>query len=223
MFERYALPELEAAEREFLPSNAWWIFELRFNVAGDQYVPAIRVHDTKTEGVMMRWGLIPAWAEGKPVPGQTLWLKSNDIKRSIIYERPWLAGQRCILPAAGYYVWKLTDEKYRQPYFVHVAGRSVFGIAALWDRSVTEEDEVMESCSVVCVLANELLREVVPTHKRMPAILRRKDYAAWLYGTADEAQAVLEPYKTHWMHAYPVSPRVNSINEDDAGLVTPIT
>ena len=57
MCDRYALPDQAAAEREFLPAQAWWKFTARFNVAAPQYVPAIRIHDGRTEGMMLRWGL----------------------------------------------------------------------------------------------------------------------------------------------------------------------
>ena len=50
MCDRYVLPNQVAAEREFLPGQAWWTFAERFNVAAQQYVPAIRLHDGQTEG-----------------------------------------------------------------------------------------------------------------------------------------------------------------------------
>jgi hypothetical protein len=55
MLERYVLSEQTAAEREFLPARAWWKFAPKFNVAAQQYVPSIRVHDGQTEGLMARW------------------------------------------------------------------------------------------------------------------------------------------------------------------------
>ena len=45
MCERYVLPDQAAAELEFLPSRSWWKFAAKFNVAAQQYVPAVRVHD----------------------------------------------------------------------------------------------------------------------------------------------------------------------------------
>ena len=66
MYERYALPDQNAVEREFMPTQVWWKFARRFNVAAEQYVPAMRLHAGQTEAAMMRWGLIPSWAEGKP-------------------------------------------------------------------------------------------------------------------------------------------------------------
>jgi putative SOS response-associated peptidase YedK len=220
MFNRYVLPEQTAAEREFLPAQAWWKFNPRFNVAARQYVPAVRVHDGQTEGQMIRWGLIPEWAEGRPTGEETAAAEMDRVERSHVYRMPWLSGQRCILPAAGFYVWQLTRAKYRQPYFVHLINRTVFGIAAVWDRSVGEDDDVIESCSVICVRANELLGGEGDSDARMPAILRRRDYDTWLRGTPVQAKAALHPYKPDWMEAHAVSPRINSTRPDDAGLIS---
>ena len=101
MCDRYVLPDQGAAEREFLPALAWWKFAARFNVAPQQYVPAVRVHDGQTEGMMIRWGLIPSWAEGQPTESPTASADIDGLERSIIYRMPWLSGQRCILPVAG--------------------------------------------------------------------------------------------------------------------------
>jgi hypothetical protein len=41
MCERYVLPDQATAEREFLPARAWWSFTAKYNVASQQYVPAL--------------------------------------------------------------------------------------------------------------------------------------------------------------------------------------
>src|ERR1700733_11071878 len=130
MCDRYVLPDQGAAEREFLPEPAWWKFAARFNVAPQQYVPAVRVHAGQTEGMMIRWGLIPSWAEGQPTGDPTASADIDGLEHSIIYRMPWLSGQRCILPVAGFYTWQLTGANYRQPYFVRLTNRSLFGVAA---------------------------------------------------------------------------------------------
>ena len=116
-------------------------------------------------------------------------------------------------------MWQLTPEKYRQPYFVRLTRRSVFGVAGLWDRWVSEDDDVIESCTLITVPANQLLSEISGPLYGMPAILRRKDYANWLHGYPAAAREALRPYKADWMQAYPVSPRVNSADADDAALI----
>jgi putative SOS response-associated peptidase YedK len=219
MRERYVLPDQGAAEREFQPATAWWKFAARFNVAPGQFVPVVHAHDQRSEGLMMRWGLIPEWAEGKPLAQSTACVPMAAVESSNIYRMPWLSSQRCIVPVAGFYLWHLTALKYRQPYFVHLTDRSPFGVAAVWDRSVSDDDDVTQSCAWIGVPANDLVAGIAKTDFGMPAILRRKDYAKWLLGTPVEAKATLLTYRPDWMRAYPVSPRVNSTTVDDADLI----
>jgi putative SOS response-associated peptidase YedK len=222
MCERYVLPDQLATEREFMPAQCWWRFNPSFNVAPPQYVPAIRMHSGKTEGVMMRWGLIPAVAEGKESESDPPWVGLELAERSEPYRGPWLNSQRCILPVAGFYVWQMTGEKFRRPFYVRLLDRAVFGLAALWDRSVGDEDDVFESCAIVTLPANPLLADIDNSEKRMPAILRRKDYGTWLSGTPVRARSVLAPYPAEWMDAHAVSPRVNSVKHNDASLIQPV-
>lgn len=222
MCDRYALPEQRAAEREFVPAQAWWKFSKRFNVSGRQYVPSIRVHEGQSEAVMMRWGLIPSWTEGPPPDEPVLCIDCERLETSPEHRLAWQNGQRCILPVAGFYVWRLTKARYRQPYFVRLAERSVFGLAGIWDRWVSDHDDVIESCSLVCVPANSLMRRIAGTERRMPAVLMRKDYDIWLRSGTVNAKAALRPYRADAMEAYPVSPRVNSAAVDDRSLIRPV-
>ena len=205
-----------------MPARSWWNFSAKFNVAAQQYVPAIRWHEGESEAIMMRWGFIPSWAEGKWVGAPPACADIDEIQSSPTFKASWLNSQRCIVPVAGFYAWQLTQAKYRQPYFVRLRDRSVFGLAGIWDRSVGEDDDVIESCSLIRLQANDLLTGIVNAEYRMPAILRRKDYQSWLRGTPVEAKAVLLPYKPNWMEAYPVSPRINSTAPDDPDLIRPV-
>jgi putative SOS response-associated peptidase YedK len=219
MCQRYVTPEQISAEREFLPATAWWRFAPKFNVGATQFVPAIRLHEGRSEGVMLRWGLIPSWLEGEPGGVPHVAVRSERMERSKLYAASWLSGKRCILPAAGFYAWQLTAEKYRQPYFVRLTDRPVFGIAALWDRWVSEDDDVIESCAMIAVPGNDLMTRIGASDAPMPAILRRREYQTWLNGTDVAAKAALQPYKAEWMEAYPVSPRINVAGVDDPDLI----
>lgn len=219
MCQRYVIPDRLAAEREFMPTTAWWNFGAKFNVSPEQYVPAIRLHEDASEGVMLRWGLIPAWVKTRPTGPAQACVSSSRIEHSKNVSSPWTERRRCILPMAGFYTWRLTAEKYRQPYFVRLTDRAVFGVAGIWDRWVSEDDDVIESCCVICVGPNELMTDLIGPGRSMPAILRRRDYEVWLRGTPSEAHAVLQPYRALWMHAYRVSPRINSRTVDDPALI----
>ncbi len=223
MPERYVIPDQREAEQTFSVAHPWWKFSASFNVAPPRYVPVVRLHEGETEGVMLRWGLIPAWAEGRPLEGNTAFLPAERIERSDVSRASWENGQRCILPCAGFYAWQLTPAGYRQPYFVTLAGRPIFGLAGLWERSVTEEDDdVIESCAIITVAANSLIAEIDNRRRRMPVILRAEDHETWLRGTPAEARALLSAWPAQDMHAHPVSPRVNSLRYDDPGLIEPV-
>src|SRR5262245_4360477 len=123
MCERYVLPRQDDAEREFVPAERWWKFAPSFNVSFPQYVPVVRRHQNATEGVMMRWGLVPRESKAVPVPNEQPGLPFEYVGQTPDTRDPWLASQRCILPMAGFYVWHLTAERFRQPYFVSLVDR----------------------------------------------------------------------------------------------------
>jgi putative SOS response-associated peptidase YedK len=105
---------------------------------------------------------------------------------------------------------------------VRLVNRGVFGVAALWERTVLEEGEdVVESCALVTVPTNPLLAEIDDGSGQMPAILRRQDYDDWLTATGAKAHSLLQTYPAERMLTHPVSPRVNYLEYDDALLIRP--
>jgi hypothetical protein len=62
---------------------------------------------------------------------------------------------------------------------------------------------------------------VAPIHNRMPVILPREAWAAWLGeepADKDALLALLKPLPAERMRAYPVSTKVNSVTNDEPSL-----
>src|SRR5690349_6907203 len=137
MCERYVMPQAELAEQEFGVLRRWWQFSPSFNVGPSRYVPVIRMHDGEIEGVMLRWGLIPEWAEADVSKACAVTASIETVEHAPATRSGWELGRRCIVPMFGFYTWQLTSKRHRQPYFVRLVNRQVFGVAAVWDR--TEE------------------------------------------------------------------------------------
>jgi putative SOS response-associated peptidase YedK len=220
MCERIVIPDREEVEQELSVNNPWWTFSTRFNVAATQSVPAARMHDKESEGVMMRWGFVPSTAKGPEFGPGTASVRSAAIESSEDYRTVWLYGQRCIVPLAGFYVWQRTEAGYRQPFYVRLVNRPVFGVAALWDRVVTDDDDVIEGCAIVTVPPNSLLAEIAGG--QMPAILNRDTYQTWLNGRPAQARDVLHSYPPERMLTHAVGPHVNFLEYDDPSLIRPI-
>jgi putative SOS response-associated peptidase YedK len=221
MGERLVIPDRADAESELSVAHPWWQFSVRFNVAVSQSVPVVRMHERESEGVMMQWGLVPSSAKGDVARRGCARVRGDALLSSEDSRTAWLYGQRGIVPLAGFYVWQLTQAGYRQPYYVRLVNRPVFGVAVLWERSVTDDDDVVESCALVTVPANPLLAEIDNTTGQMPAILRREDYDIWLRSSVAEAGGLLETYPQTRMVSHPVAPHVNRLQFDEPWLIRP--
>ena len=174
MCERLVIPGREEVERELAVCNRWWSFETRFNVAPAQRIPAVRIHEKESEGVMLRWGLIPSSARREaPGPGATNIRLAALERCARNIATSGCTRQRCIVPMAGFYLWQPTAAGHRQPFYVRLVNRPVFGVAALWDRFVTAEDDVIEGCALLEVTANALLAGG-GAERHMPAVLLRR-------------------------------------------------
>lgn len=113
----------------------------------------------------------------------------------------------------------------KNPFLIKLADQEIFGFAALWDRSFKPDGEAIESCALITLPGNELMRRIHNTGAhpfRMPALLSEDDREQWLTGSAVEAKAVLKQYPQECMVAYQVSTRVNSPKNDDAALIEPV-
>jgi putative SOS response-associated peptidase YedK len=219
MSERLVIPSRTEAESELSVARPWWEFSVRFNVAVSQSVPVARMHERETEGVMMRWGLLPASAKGDLTRAGPALARSDSLQGADELRSAWLHGRRGIVPLAGFYLWQRTKAGHRQPYYVRLVNRPVFGVAVVWEHSVTDDDEVIESCALVTVAANPLLAEIDANMDQMPAILRREDYNTWMGATVTQANALLQTYPQTQMVTHPVGPYVNDLERDEPSLI----
>jgi len=221
MSERLVIPDRAEAEHEVQVARPWWQFSLRFNVAISQSVPVARIHEGESEGVMMLWGLVSPAAKGDVRQLGASHARSSTLDSSEQFRRAWLHGHRGIVPVAGFYLWQCTHEGNRQPYYVRLVNRSVFGVAVLWERSVSDDDDVVESCALITVPSNHLIAEIDNTTEQMPAILHHAQYDAWLRSNVSDARALLQSYPAIRMVTHPVPPHVNDLELDDARLIRP--
>jgi len=213
-------------EREFSIDQPLWTFAQSFNVAPTQPVPVIRFQDDGQRiGAMMRWGLVPYFARGVAPKYSTINATIENLERGAAWRAPWKRGQRCIIPAAGFYEWHLGEDGKKNPFVIRLADQEIFGFAALWDRSPNPDGGVIESCALVTMPANELMRRIHNTGAhpfRMPAVLAREDCERWLTGLAEEAKETLKQYPDDCMVAHQVSTRVNSPKNNDPSLIEPV-
>jgi putative SOS response-associated peptidase YedK len=194
----------------------------RYNIAPAQPVPVIRENpkEPARELSLMRWGLIPSWAQDSSVAAQMINARSETAATKPAF-RGALKFRRCLIPADGFYEWLRTG-KSKQPYCFEVNDGQLFAFAGLWDRWRDPSGNWMKTCSILTTTPNAVTAAV---HDRMPVILDPDAYDLWLdpgMQNVAAASELLKPCDARLMRCYPVSTRINSVANDDEECCRPM-
>ncbi len=188
--------------------------EPSFNVAPTQAILVARCEEPRQRRLtLLRWGLVPFWSKGPDSRYSMINARADTIDSKPAYRAPF-RKRRCLVAANGFYEWQ-RGATGKRPFFIGMADGSPFYMAGLWERWTGRDGTIIESCAIVTTEANGCVSDI---HDRMPAILPREDYDAWLDTDLDDPnvlKALLRPYPAEAMCAYPVSTRVNSPANDD--------
>ncbi len=211
------IEEMEAVLDDNVEKNQWW--KPRFNVAPTQDAPVVTLRDGVRTIEMMRWGLIPFWAaKNNAKPPLMINARIESVQSKSMF-RDALERKRCLVPADGFYEWKKLG-KAKQPMYIHPGEHRFFAFAGLWARAKTEAGE-LHSFTIITGPPNEL---VAPIHDRMPVVLDRSVWSAWLDPSLDGegARALLTVPPVEDWRAEPVSKWVNVADHDDEQCIAPI-
>lgn len=112
---------------------------------------------------------------------------------------------RALVPASGFYEWQSTAGR-KQPYYFFSKQEALLGLAAIWES---------DSFSLITTEPNATLRNI---HDRMPVIIAREDYGAWLAGE----EGLLRPAPDDALQARAVGMAVNQAANDSPRLLEPV-
>jgi putative SOS response-associated peptidase YedK len=194
--------------------------------AGDEGAPPERQLRTLT------WGLVPSWAKDRKIGSRMINARMETVAEKPAFRRA-LASRRCLLPADGYFEWYPTDEKTKagkpkkQPFFIHPKDGGTLAMAGLYEiwRDPTKDDDADDrflwTCTVITTNAPDDLGRI---HDRMPLMVERDRWAAWLDPRTDKDSALdlLVPAAPGRLEAYPVSTMVNAVKNNGPELVEPL-
>ena len=198
----------------------------RYNIAPTDDVPIVRIgNDGERELVRMRWGLVPRWAKDPSIGSRMINARGETLQEKQSFRTAY-RRHRCLLPADGFYEWRPGasnrsggEATRRRPQHIGLADGSLFALAGIYERWLSEEGEVLDTCAIVTTEANALL---APINDRMPVIIPPEHYARWLDPANAEVADLVAPYPADAMTYRAVSTRVNSVRHDDASLLEAI-
>jgi len=186
----------------------------RYNIAPSQDVAVVRETGGGRALSMLRWGLIPSWAKDPKIGYRMINARAETVAEKPSF-RVALRRRRCLIPATGFYEWKVVPGG-KQPYNIQLGHGRIFAFAGLWERW-----QGVESCTIIVTEANKAISAI---HDRMPVILDPSDYKAWLDPQLQDTallQPLLQPCPPGWINSYPVSPLVGNPKNDGPECVAP--
>lgn len=195
----------------------------RYNIAPTQLVPAVvRDHASRRMG-LLRWGLVPPWADDPSIGNRLINARSETAARKPAF-RESFRKRRCLLVADGFYEWRKDGEGGggKTPFWIHLPDRRPFAMAGLWERWQPPGGEALFTCTILTRNADERIRDV---HTRMPVILDPGAGEEWL--DPDRAVADLDEILGRTfpgpLELHPVSTLVNSPRNERPECIEPIT
>lgn len=219
MCGRYSIAvDRETLRRRFAFVKSAVDIRPRYNAAPTQPLPVVRLNKNgERELAMLRWGLIPSWAQDPAIGASNINAQAETVHRMPAF-RTAFRKRRCLVLADGFYKWRVTDQG-KQPYRFTLKDGSPFAMAGLWERW-DNGDESIESFAIVVTVANEYVR---PIHDRMPAILDSSSCGEWLESEgATIPMALLQFCPTAKMAVHRVGSQVDDPTNDDADIIAPL-
>jgi putative SOS response-associated peptidase YedK len=189
-----------------------------YNVAPTQEVAAVLSEGGERRLELLRWGLIPSWADDPGIGSRMINARAETAPEKPSFRRAF-RERRCLIPADGFYEWKRMNGT-KQPYYIRMREGHPFAFAGLWEGWKDDGGPEIRSCAILTTAPNALAGEI---HDRMPVILPVGAYDAWLDPEAEKEElvALLAPYPEAEMEAYPVSRFVNSPSNNDPRCIEP--
>jgi putative SOS response-associated peptidase YedK len=198
-----------------------------YNVPPSQPLAVVRVlrRDPHRKMDLLRWGLVPRWAKDTKL-GHKLVLARLETASTTPAYRDALRRRRCLVVVDGFFEWKRAASAPRQraaksqPFFVHRGDGKPFALAGVWERWISNDGEVVESCAI---LTQPSRPPVEAIHDRMPLVLEKEAWDRWLDPALVDADALaplLAPTSPELV-AFPVGSHVNDPRHDDPACLQP--
>jgi putative SOS response-associated peptidase YedK len=202
-----------------------------WNVAPTKAVPAVvgrhprdatgRPDPARTERSVrvMRWGLVPSWAKDPSIGSRMINARAESAAEKPAFRRA-LATRRCLLPADGWYEWRRGAGGSR-PFYVTGVDGAPLALAGLWE-FWRRDDRTLVTAAV---LTTDAVGPPAEVHSRMPLVLGRRAWPAWLDPDAGAPAELLRPPPVELVAGLavrPVSTRVNDVRRGGPELTAPL-
>ena len=220
--------ELEKRFGARMPEDFQW--KPVFFLSGFDFPRLPVVVSSRSEFLVAHWGLIPLWVreESKALEmrSKTLNARMESICEKPSFKKPF-QNHRCLIPAHGFYEWHHAGAR-KYPFYITLANNEPFAFAGIADEWLDPVTKIkISTFSLITTQANNLLKKIHNTKKRMPVILSPENESKWIDPSlsVESAFQFLQPYPPELLKAWPVSRQVASRTSDPYSpeLIQPVS
>ena len=191
----------------------------RFNGAPGQQHWVIRQHPHSGERHLDRlwWGLIPSTTTDASPKLKPINARAERVASAPMFRTAY-AKRRALVPVDSFFEWAKTEAKGpKQPYAIGMRSGEPFALAGMWESwSHPETGEMFRSFCIITTAANDLL---LPIHDRMPVIVPDAGLRPLVVAARARPARPADAVSRRLMRLWPVSARVNTPANEDAGLL----
>lgn len=221
MCDRFACPiSPEVIARLFKTTGSPADVAASWNVAPGQKAMVVRCHP-KGAGRhldVLTWGLVPHATRHLERARKPINARAETVAVAPVF-RDAFSHRRCLVPAQVFYEWQTLEKAPKQPFAIARRDGNPLALAGIWqDWRGSGENQwaVVSSFAIIVIDANDDLAAI---HQRMPVIVEPEDWPLWLGETEGDARHLLAPAATGILRIWPIGPRVNQPENDDAEVL----
>ena len=165
------------------------------------------------------WGLVPSWAKDRSIGSRLINARAEGLAEARAFRRAY-AARRCLVPADGWYEWRVGAGPAKQPYYMTPSDGHVLAFAGLYE-FWGQPGELLTTTTIVTCAAVGPLAEV---HDRMPLVLPRSAWRRWLDPAVADPADLLSAWDEadgEHIELRPVGSEVGNYRNNGPGLIAP--
>jgi putative SOS response-associated peptidase YedK len=175
--------------------------------------------DTPTRQLrVMSWGLVPSWAKDRSTASKMFNARVESVATKPAFRKAY-EKRRCLIPADGWYEWRLLDSTTKQPLYMTPGDGHSIAFAGLYEFWRGGDGPTLSTCTIITTPAEGALAEV---HERMPLVLPRSAWARWLAPAVSDPADLLQSWDEaggEHLELRPVATTVNHVDNNGAELI----
>lgn len=158
------------------------------------------------------FGFLADWAKSAKDGKANYNCRGETILEKPTWKKPFIRGQRCLVPAAAFYE---TDRSTKKRYRFTVRDEPEIFYAGIFNHWTNKDTgEIFKTFAIITWEANELVRQV---WERMPVILNKDAQQVWMNmeSSVQECVSLLRSYPAHLMESMEAPPLQRRKKSDD--------